>query len=102
MYTASINHTFGRLFILTRVVNNLCSEFVMFCPLRPKRFLANDIRLASESERTKSYTTYNNNNNNKNNNNNNNNNNKHAFAGTTDSFTHLRVLLVLADRGILA
>ena len=32
--------------------------------------------------------------------NNNNNNNKHAYAGATDSFTHLRVLLVLTDRGI--
>jgi hypothetical protein len=28
--------------------------------------------------------------------------NKHAYAGATDSFTHLRVLLVLNDRGILA
>jgi hypothetical protein len=32
----------------------------------------------------------------------NNNNNKHAYAGATDSFTHLGVLLVLTDRGILA
>jgi hypothetical protein len=30
-----------------------------------------------------------------NDNNNNNNNNKHAYAGVTDSFTHLRFLLVL-------
>jgi hypothetical protein len=30
-----------------------------------------------------------------NNNNNNNNNNKHAYAGTNDCFTHIRVLLVL-------
>jgi hypothetical protein len=30
-----------------------------------------------------------------NNNNNNNNNNKHAYAGTSDCFTHLRALLVL-------
>jgi hypothetical protein len=30
------------------------------------------------------------------------NNNKYAYAGTTDSFTHLRVLLVLTDRGIKA
>ena len=30
-----------------------------------------------------------------NNNNNNNNNNKHAYAGTNDCSTHLRVLLVL-------
>jgi hypothetical protein len=29
------------------------------------------------------------------------NNNKHAYAGTTDSFTHLRVRLVLTDRGIV-
>jgi hypothetical protein len=29
-----------------------------------------------------------------------NNNNKHAYAGTTDSFTHLTVLLVLTDCGI--
>ena len=41
-------------------------------------------------------------NNNNNNNNTSNNNNKHAYAGATDSFTHLRVLLVLTDRGILA
>jgi hypothetical protein len=27
-------------------------------------------------------------------------NNKHAYAGATDSFTYLRVLLVLTDRGI--
>ena len=31
-------------------------------------------------------------------NNNNNNNNKHAYGGTTDSFTHLTVLLVLTDQ----
>jgi hypothetical protein len=39
------------------------------------------------------------------NNNNNNNNNYYyynAYAGATDSFTYLRVLLVLTDRGILA
>jgi hypothetical protein len=36
------------------------------------------------------------------NNNNNNDNNKHAYAGSTDSCTHLRVLLVLTDRGISA
>jgi 2-polyprenyl-6-methoxyphenol hydroxylase-like FAD-dependent oxidoreductase len=27
--------------------------------------------------------------------------NKHAYAGATDKFTHLRVLLVLDDRSIL-
>ena len=37
-----------------------------------------------------------------NNNNNNNNNNKHACAGQLNSFTRLRDLLVLHDRGILA
>jgi rhamnogalacturonyl hydrolase YesR len=30
-----------------------------------------------------------------------NNTDKHAYAGATDSFTHLRVLLVRTDRGIL-
>jgi hypothetical protein len=34
--------------------------------------------------------------------NNHNNDNEHAYASTTHSFTHLRVLLVLTDRGILA
>jgi hypothetical protein len=34
-------------------------------------------------------------------NNNNNNNNHHAYAGQLNSFTHLRSLLVLHDRGIL-
>jgi hypothetical protein len=29
-------------------------------------------------------------------------NNKHAYAGATDSYTHLRVLLVHTDRGMLA
>jgi hypothetical protein len=33
-------------------------------------------------------------------NNNNNNNNKHPYAGTIESFTHIRVLLVLTDCGI--
>jgi hypothetical protein len=36
------------------------------------------------------------------NNKDNNNNDKQAYAGATDSFTHLRVLLVLTDRSILA
>jgi hypothetical protein len=40
------------------------------------------------------------NHNHNNNNNNNNNNNKLAHGGATDSFTHLRVQLVLDDRGI--
>jgi hypothetical protein len=35
-------------------------------------------------------------------NNNNNHNNKHAYVDATNSFTHLRVLLVLTDGGILA
>jgi hypothetical protein len=30
------------------------------------------------------------------------NNNKRSYAGTTESFTHLRVLPVLTDRSILA
>jgi hypothetical protein len=42
-----------------------------------------------------------NNNNNNNNNNDDNNNNKHAYAGATNGFTHLRVLLVLTDCGHL-
>jgi hypothetical protein len=33
--------------------------------------------------------------------NNNNHDNKHAYAGTTDNLTPLRVLLVLTDRGIV-
>jgi hypothetical protein len=32
----------------------------------------------------------------------NNDNNKLAYAGTTDSFTHLRVHMIFTDRGILA
>jgi hypothetical protein len=31
-----------------------------------------------------------------------NNNNKHAYASQLNSFTHLRALVVLTDRGILA
>jgi ABC-type Zn2+ transport system substrate-binding protein/surface adhesin len=55
------------------------------------------VRIESEQGETKDN---NNDNNNNHNHNNNNHNNKHAFAGATDSFTSLSVLLVLTDRGI--